>query len=535
MFEFAFESMAAQVNSKFGLALDKLWEKVIQYRDTELKDETSFLNKEKKLQKFFDKEILRSFLDTVYKYTGLCVDKVAYVNALHGISFCTWMFIGGKTSDDVSGTLQLENIINGGYLERYWGGLIKPLLRQGTLTTDVLVKLSTSYDAVHGCIKPEHREAMKKLVHCEIGFDIPLAFLMADMLPKNADVGNFTPREITAIMLHEIGHNLTLVEHAGDMWAQTSSFNYLTNSFTQQNAGNAKEALEFAKVTIKKAEESGQKVVANNLKKVAAKFSSDITAAGSSANIEAKRTMILGFIEGVMAIWYDLVLIPTHMIFGNNTFRRYAPLSSEQKKKFADFPVNERLCTWQERKADEYAFTHGYGADQVDALDRLGKIFKFYGKTEKEAEKLRLADELRRGISVFEKFRLLAFTPMWTGDYGFSLYPAGAKRFKELLNITIQQLKANSADPEYVAKYMSDIARILHKIEHSNQSDEFIARAQKGYELFLVYCSIPSFLDALIHGHVRREIETLVNDLQDVGNNLIFYYGNKIASLAKDK
>lgn len=528
MFNISLEAMQAQVQSKFGLELDKLWQSVIDYRDTELKSDTSYASRKRKISRFFDANVGPKFISTVYKYTGLTITDVKVLDTFYNGSFCTWIYLGSDNSQ--KGTLQIENIINGGYLKRYWGSMLGDT---NVFTAEQLMKLASSYDAIHGCIKPEMRDEVKKIARCRIGFDVVLGFLIEDLLPKNSEVKNFTARELTAIMLHEIGHNLTLIEHAGDMYAHTASFDYLSRAFVAKNAGNGAEAMKLAKMVAAKADATGNTDAAKKINSIVNKFSADMSAAGTSADPVATRKLIEGLLFSLICIIGDLVIIPYNFIFGNSVMKKYAPLSAEQKKKFSDIPCNERLCTWQERKADEYAFSHGYGADQVSSLSKIYQFIRFYGVSEKQAERLRLADELGKNISILEKFKLLVLAPAICGDYGYSLYPAASKRFKELLRITIQQLKANGAQPEYVAKYMADIDRILDKIEHYDKSEEFQAKVVKGYELFMAYCSVPSFIDMIVHGHVRKEIETLVNELQDIGSNLIDYYGNKFISAAK--
>lgn len=528
MFNISLEAMQAQVQSKLGLELDKLWQSVIDYRDNELKSDTSYASRKRKLCKFFEANVAQKFIDIVRKYTGMTVVQVKTLDMFSTGSFCTWIYLGADNS--FKGTFQVEDMLNGGYLSRYWSMQRSNL---NAFTAEELMKLASSYDAIHGCIKPEMRDEVKKIARCTIGFDVTLGFLVEDLLPKNSDVKNFTARELTAIMLHEIGHNMTLIEHAGDMYAHTASFNYLTQSFINTNAGNGAEALKLAKMAAAKADATGNTDAAKKINSIVNKFAADMSAAGASANPVATRKLIEGLLYSIMCILGDLILIPFNFIFGSAVMKKYASTSAEQKKKFSDIPCNERLCTWQERKADEYAFSHGYGAALALALSKIGQFIRFYGVSEKQAERLRLADELGKNISILEKFKLLVIAPAVCGGYSYTLYPAASKRFKELLKITIQQLKANGAQPEYVAKYMADIDRILDKIEHYDKRDEFMAKAVKGYELFMAYCSIPSFVDMIVHGHVRKEVETLVNELQDVGSNLIDYYGNKFINAAK--
>ena len=525
MFKYAsLEAMQVTPQSKFGKELDALWQTVIDYRDKELKD-VDYRLRYRRVREFFDKNVAVKFMDLVWKHAGLWISEVRYVE-LWESGFCTWMFFG--LDNKQQGTMQIENILNGGYMERYWFTHIPDGLTPGEL-----VKLASSYDLVSGSIRKEDREKIKGLVQSMIGFDIRTGFLLEDFLPKGAGVSNFTAQEITAIVLHEVGHTMTLIEHAADLYARTASFNYLSAAFKAAHDTDYKAAVALTREAAKTFKERGLTDAANKVSALASRFEADFARSGSIGDPPTKRKLIGGLIEAVLAIFIDLTRAPFEFIFGNNAMAKFT--AADQKKKFGDLRANGRLVTWQERKADEYAFTNGYGLHQVNALTKLNQLMRRFNKSESEIEKINAIERLHKNISLLDKLKLLAYAPIICGDWGYSLYPAGCQRFKELLNLSVQQLKANSADPELVHKLMEDIEKIKEKIDHCDKYDEFMAKAVRGYELLNSYISIPGIYDCIVHGRVARELDNLLDDIQKLGNNMLHFYGMKLQAIAQKR
>ena len=514
------ESMQGIFQSKLGKELDALWQKVIDYRDTNLRD-VSYINKLKALKNFFLQNCVSAFKEIVWRNVGFHISDVEITN-MEGESFCSWSFFD-KGGSGQTGTFQIENIITADYLTKCVPQL-KKYANAEVFTADELFKIADSFDASFGGIKEAVRMEMRKLVYSVIGFDVETAFLMPERLARNSGVDYLTAQEITGIMLHELGHTLALVEHAGDCYARTASFNYLTEAFNRTNADNVIEATSMANIIADRIGKLGDTQNAERLRKVALKLNNDYSAAGQAMDKGLARQAVGGFLKSAGCFFMDLMR-------SNMQAKRFGG-AAEQKKKFSDIPLNQRLATWEERKADEYAVSHGYGAELTKANNKLGRFNERMGLSEKQCEVLNDAERLRKSIGFLAKMRLFFMMPQLASDYSYSLYPAGAKRFREMLNITIQKLKSCSTDSNYIAKYISDCDTILSICDNPNSREETVAKMYKGYDIFLKYVSIPSFIDWIVHGRVKREIEELVEDVNAIGNNLLTYYGFKIQQLA---
>lgn len=522
------EAMNAVAQSKLGRELDALWQSVIDYRDSTLNG-VSYIPKARALRKFFESNIVSKLKEIVWKNVGLHFSEVFLEDMVSGgAGFCTIMYFDPKDANNYNGSIQIENIVNADYMIKSLPGANR--IDTKVLTADQLMALADSFDKQTGGIKTPMQLEIRKLVRSKLGFDLEMAFLTEDRLAKNAGVANFTPREITAIVLHEIGHTLTLVEHAADCYARMSTFRYLEQAFKVANSDNIDEVARLADAVASRVESRGDKVNADRLRSVTKKLSNDVKNAGSTADQKAVRKLIGGLIDSVFCLFADVLVICADVIGGNQQSKRFG---NDQKDKKSDLPINGRLVTWMERKSDEYAFSHGYGADQVGALHKLDAVLARYGKTEAQVRKINEAERLHKGLGLLASMRLLILAPLYASSYGYSLYPAGVKRLRELLNLSIQQLKANSTDAAAVAKYMKDCEYILKICDNQNSTEEAIAKNYKGYDIFMKYVSIPSFFDWIVHGRVMRELDELIDDVNAIGNNLLTYYGFKLQQLGK--
>ena len=522
MFDTSTEAMQAQIQSKLGMELDNLWQKVIDYRDTQLIGISSFKARYSQINNFFMKNCALKFMDLVWKYVGLWISEIKVSEIWNG-GFVTCSYMGGNPKKPY-GAIQIGNILSGGFIERYIGPIIPTSLSQKDL-----LEFVNSFDKAIGGIKKECREQIRTKCQAVIGFDIRTAFLLEDWLAVNSGVTHPTAQEITAIVLHELGHTLNLVEHAAAQYARAASFNYLAEAYKANNSGNVAEAIQLAKKTADAAEKLGRPKVAKQLRRTADMVSKDIVSAGNAADLVTTKKLVNGFFSGVLGAFCDVFVVPFDIIFGLSNLKLGA---ADKAKKFGDLPVNARLATWEERKADEYAAANGYAAPLTSCLRKIDMLVARVGKTEEECARLTEAENLRKKLGIWTILGMVISAPVACDDYNDMLYPAGSDRFKEVLNTVIRQLKANGADPEYVQKYMKDIEIIKYNIDHYDRNCETFAKIIKSYEVMIEYISIPSICDMLVHGKIKRELDILIDDLQVLTGNLIQYYGLKLQQIA---
>lgn len=525
MLDFNLEAMQAQIQSKLGKELDAIWQELIDFRDQKCQD-MSYHGRFGAVKKFFIDKTAKKFIAAVWKNVGLHIREL-HVTTLETTSFANASFFCPEDRDDQKGYVQIDEMLNGNYFHKCFPELY---FGDGTINTDELIKIASSYDATKGVISSAVRMQMRSKVQCDIYFDVETAFLMMDNMPANSGIGNMTAQEITAVMLHEIGHTINLVEHAADMYARISTQKYLEAAFLNAGGNDINKTVELAEKVAEKVAAKGDKFNAGRILAITNKVKHDVKFAGSAARKEQVRGIIGSIICFCFTFMFDVIVIPLSMVFGNSQKHRFGV--GEQKNKLGDIPLNGRMVSWNERKADEYAFSHGYGAFQVSALDKLNKYIVRRGRTAKDVATINQAEEVRKDIGFFAKMNLLIMAPMIASDYTYYLYPEGVKRFRELLNISIQQLKAHSTNPAYVTKYMKDIEFILSKMENYDRTEEYVAKICRGYDIFMKYASIPSFIDWIVHGRVQREIEELVNDVNGIGNNLLTFYGQKLQQIA---
>jgi hypothetical protein len=522
MFFKSLESMEASTGSKLGKELEALWQEVIDYRDTKLKD-VPFKAKCQAIQNFFAKNTAKRFMDIVFKHTGLNIVQVIFKPHFE-TCFCTWIGIG-KGQFNQRGTAQIEGILNG-----QCNSMVGDWLSNNEFTVRELMVMAKSYDPSKGLIKPEYRKQIASWVKCAMGFDIALGFLSNDYLPANAGCEYLTARELTAIMLHEIGHNLTLVEHAADLYAKQSMFKALEEAFTRQ--ADSKKALQLANETASLARMKGWVKEADALQETASRIAKDLETAGKSKNPISERKIIFSLIGSTFLLLFNVINTAMTVVFGNptNELNRKG-----QKKKLGDTIINERMWTWQERKADEYAFSHGYGADQVRGLEKIMKFYNTIGRSAEDIAHQRAIEQAGSNLSILTRINLAAYANFAFQDFGFRMYPPGSARYKEILKLSIKELKNHGASAEYVNKYMRDIEEIISLIDHMSAEDKYFEECLLKYKAFYKLCSIRSFVTWLVDGRVDTELSELIEKINNLNNNLVTYYGHKFEQMAKEK
>lgn len=523
MFDLSTEAMQPQVQSKLGTELDKLWQSVIEYRDTKLTDVTKFQNRFLAIKNFFEKNIAKKVQDLVWKYVGINIKEISYPNPWDG-GFANWIRIAYENDPEGNDAGSISNILSGGWEAKYWG-----IELPNSMKAADLIAIASSYNKLTGSINAQQRELVKKYVSSVLYFDIGVGFLLEDFLPKNSGVEYMKPREITSIILHEIGHSVTIIEHACDKYAQISSYNYLFGIYEARRSADIKEIATFARQVADFSDKHNRKDAAKKIRSVVNKFELDVVQAGNAADPRTLRSISFGLLESAGMILLD-VIMATFDVLSFDSNGRFD--SNDQKFKTSDIPVNSRMLTKQERSADEYALSHGYGTDLASALNKMDKWISRLGLTKEQCNSLTTAERIGKDISLFDKIKLSIFSVGLCSGFEYSLYPDNKKRLQEMLNVTLQSMKNNGASADVVRKFMKDVEVYQKHINECDKSMMFMARVAKAYDVFMSYVSIPSLVDMLVHGRIRRELENLIEDLQVLSGNMIGYYGLKLQQLA---
>ena len=522
MFSLALESMQASVKSKLGSELEALFQEVIDYRDKNLED-VNFDSKVQAICTYFQKNVAKRMMDIVWKNAGLYIAGIEFKPHFRS-SFCTWMCYGHTAPKTQNGTFQIENILNG-----QANGFVGDLFASKEFTVDELIKIAMSFDVEKGIIKPQFRKDMKKWIQCGIGFDIALGFLAKDYLPKNAGVEYLTARELTAIMLHEIGHNMNLIEHAADMYAHVSAFNAL-RTYAEKRC-TPQQAIELGKYAVAYGTQAGLNKEASRLAGIIESSTKDLASCGKQQlDPTGKNCFVLSMICSAFELLGEAMHIICDIAIADPTRWTFR---MSQNKKVGDTIIHDRMWQWEERHADEYAMLNGYGADQVTSLEKIMKVYSLLGRSAKEVEQMQHAERTRQKLSLFSKIHLFSVAHCMLDSPMYMLYPPGSQRYREILKSTIQNLKKFGADAAYVTKYMKDIETILDSIDKMSREDKYLELSMERYKVFMKFTSLGSILSWLTHGRVDTELVELLNDIQKLNANLLSYFAVKFQQLAK--
>ena len=270
---------------------------------------------------------------------------------------------------------------------------------------------------------------------------------------------------------------------------------------------------------------------ANGLLKVVNQAEKDFTST-TNANERGRAAMAHGIFSASWSLLAD-IFTKTFDILLCDPSAMFHRGADGKKVKYGDLPSNERMWTWQERKADEYAFTHGYGPEAVEGLTKMDKFYLMIGKSRKDIDAIRRIESDTSKLSLFSRLCISHAAHSLFGNFEFRVYPPGAERYKEILRLSIKELKAHGTSAEYVTKYMNDIERIARAINAQSAYDKYFDLQYKRYKVFTKILGVASFGRWLANGRVDAEVEEVLDDLQKVSNNMVSYFGYKLEQLAK--
>lgn len=224
-----FESIDFQFKSNLGSKMEKVFQEIIDFRDAKLEQYKKAapydinVTLAREIQKMFTNVSWKKLHDAVKSECGLDFCKLnlyGYDGTINGLFAVEPLF-----NSDILDTLSMESDETGVdkiplfYYESVTGRTEEAAKEMDKLSS--LLNLKTS--------KISAMKAGKCNIQVTLHFDIGSAFLSDLLLTDANKTGFMTAREITAIILHEIGHVLTFIEHANQRYMCLNNLNRLLN------------------------------------------------------------------------------------------------------------------------------------------------------------------------------------------------------------------------------------------------------------------------------------------------------------------
>lgn len=497
----AMEVMDFKTGTPLGKELDAIFQKVIDYRDSFY--EPNFIKKSSMVYDFFGKNGFQQMLDAIEKHTGYTIVEAEAPEDGGMYSFCTAYMVGTVGAKDIMSAISAG------------GEYTKKQIDKKTKFKD-LVKIAESFDPNTGTIYPKAREAMKDLVQVYLCFDFRLAFMMKDMLPPSEHARYLTAREITAIMLHEVGHTMTTIEHAADQYARLSMLDRTAMDFSKDaNIELQMEVMKYASEKVATGEIKlpleSKKAMDNCLKTY------------ESLSEEEKRGMDPATLTALAYVIVPLVFI----VLGRLSTRASSAVSvkGNQIDKYGDLPTTLNDFRKSEILSDQYATRNGYGKELVSSLDALQRACILLGYSEAAIVASGNASLLRKLGYYIHTFLDLTTSIAW-GDIGRTTYPDDVERWELVARECIVALKNTKNDPKLVEYYAKQYAEIKKIIDNAPRLTKWRLKVDNFWRLFNYYATFPGLKDMFVNGHITGELHRLFMQIDKLQANPLYYLSN---------
>ena len=499
------EAIAFQKISAVGEALDKVFQDVIDYRNSLPIEE----QKEKVIT--YCKTVMKEKLKAAIKNTiNLTVEQMI---------FYTTQPKGIFAIECYSGKIGLFNEAR----SRVFGD--KKITNPSKELQEV-INLYKTLDLKTGKFSTTTYGTNNDQIFITLHMDISYAFLLHHYVsPETVDL--FTAKELTAIYLHEIGHFSSLIERFRYeyfvMIDIATRVNKLVTNYSYKDIASA---------FIDKNNELLSTIKDNKDPEVSKMYDLCTKAAHAILYFESKADDSPVIIKPVSIVVKLLAYSLVFIMLGIWKITRFNYLWNAVKSvvdnpldKTTDMVDTDRRSTMFEKDADEYTVRSGYGEYQASALAKLYQ----YGNATANS---RLNKRLSRlnGIGNILQFSYQVVKNYTKYHNQAPLYEEDIARLERLAQMTIPAFK--TLPPELAKQYIYKYENIL-KIVKSTISE----RTSSLYTMMTYIDKVTNvpikFLDALMNNNVSQDYLRLQNQMEELVNNKLYYYGLKLQQLVK--
>ena len=405
------EAVDFQLNNKLAPRLQALFQSVIDYRDNlDYKGVPNNVTARREYRvnsvfKYFQTVASAEYKKIVFEETGLAVNKLHTYGGMTMPPMC--FFACDLSFNNLNEAMELIARMTATGDADYYGEM---------------GDISKFFDKKTSRINAKYFNAKKThAVATDFYFDVNTAFCIHDFYSNDYCVP-LTAAEITAIMLHEIGHALTFLEHCSDLFATNNriekelcemmkfaksskdgpsklvdcyqifnnSYNYfvpqiksLMQQVSKYGGENKAYYSRLLNMTL---------LAFENTKKAADEYYREpdgesifITIGSIIVNVFYMVLIIMSLIAMYVSLFIAAQMVATAILVDS---QKYAYTTGDTNKS-SDIVASTNNVFLLERWADEFAVRHGYGAEQASSLNKIHQYFSYMAVGEISSDRLR--------------------------------------------------------------------------------------------------------------------------------------------------
>ena len=533
------EAIDYLANPALGDKLTKLFQKVFDYKESlDYKHVIAggeSACRDYRLQMvydYFSKVISKDFLKVLKDTANLEVKQLYLTGGKDdGLTFCFACDIGISEQYRGMSTLIAHEI---GDLQYDSAGvpLTSPIIED-------LTHLAECIDLKKGRLTTSKygRKRDKPLYVPAMYFDVNGAFCAEDFVSTEHYSEPFTAREVTAIMLHEVGHAMTVIEHAGDIYVTRARILAEANAFKRVKDTSVLKAFltEFKNGVLNDVTAQANALAAKAggegtfLRKATGTVNGLVTCLDklivedTSASVG---TAIKAFIGNffarilwlVLYLFADLIMLCMGIFFWTETTDMFVWDRGQFNEKLGDTPANYNRTFLLERWADEFATRLGYGPELASGLRKLRDI-SWWG----------LANPINsRVLNHCGMYTALSSAYIWAMKHlnflGY-LDPDGYEneyqRAVRLLENTLGIFKDQKMSKALIGSWL----RKVEDLEVEIQKAKTIGDSDIGKALYNLLSNVANpigWMKLVYNGRLARDCEVLENRLDVMMNNKLY-------------
>ncbi len=490
------EAISFQNGSGLAKGLTDLFQACIDFKSSTSPDPTA---RSKAMNDYIKNKLVPNMKSVIKTHTGLTCSKVILSKRLN-FGYATVMDLGDKYG--LNAAKFIDSYCGTGYQE-----VLEYVLKSNDLrctTVDDIRKVVASLDKMTGKYKVDTLYDGKKITFT-LYFDPYSAFMIKEF--GHAKCQEFDAKELAAIVVHEIGHLHSLLEHALDgclrMAVVTAAFEYFKEHASVEE-----------KAKLVQSDPSVGKATAQKITDAVIEYK---TTAGGVIHDGFK--MLFDLLSAVQLIFLPLDIIGRWLIVAfNSSYYSELTNASSKNSDFATNITNFRRC---ERLSDQYVVRHGLGPALISGL----------GKFEHNIVGLGDGRISCKNSSLVWYMAMIPWfiSRLCIGDgYISDEHDPQLLRAKMVVNDLLSVFK-NDLSPDMLEFYVQNYEEA--KVAISNTPTG--VKVTEGLETFhrmLDYIAATPFA-MLFTGRFSKEYERLMYKAQELVNNVLYYRAAKLQQL----
>ena len=543
MFDFDYiigdEAVDFQVNSKLGKSLTSIFREVQEFKDTldysrvPNIDESRRTYRIDKVCEFVKNTTMKKFAKVVLDCCNLEIKNIiCFGGDTYGLTGSYAVNI--DISDIGAGMYEIVSRQSGS--SDYVSGKTKDYI-------DDIASMSESFDAFNSTLKNRvFGKAKEPIFVGKVYFDINMAFLADEYVSENV-VKPMEPEEVAAIMMHEIGHAMSTIEHAGDMYFMHSRLKEIQVNLKNKELSE-KEALEVINDIDKKLI-SKLRVSLNDTEGINSAIKKklltlvdtcsmairnlnrdDDSASGTTLLGNLLRAGLLGvwaIISIILNVYISIISLLCGITIWNELFNRTSKARNAVGEKLSDVGANHNRDFVIERWADEFVSRHGYGQWLASALNKFETmVYHSYDGSIALRENCvwQMMTSVAVAISKFVNI-ITWFDPAIYEDQYHRLYRVAQNTYAFFKS-------ADRIPKDIVLDWMDKIKAIEDEVNVAKR----LRDTKAGTACVNIFKSLtnPVKWYAYIHdGNIDQDLQLLEDNLDDMLNNKLFYLSSKLS------